>query len=372
MTIPFLDIKAATDELAPELEAAALRVIRSGWYVGGAEVTEFERAFADFTGAPYCVGVANGLDALTLSLRALGIGAGDGVLVPSNTFIASWLAITQVGAHPVPVEPDPLTHLITAEAVSQAVTPECRAVMPVHLYGQPCDMPAILQVATAHKLKVIEDAAQAHGAAWGGQRIGAHGDAVCWSFYPGKNLGAMGDGGAVTTKDDRLAARIRQLGNYGASEKYINPIVGVNSRLDTIQAAMLKVKIAHLNRWTEQRCARAAQYIEALSGLSGLTLPKVHEGAEPVWHLFVITLRDAELRQRVRTDLSTAEIGTLIHYPVPAHMQGAYTDLKIPADALPVARKLAERVLSLPIGPHLSTQDCARVIEVLRAALTEA
>ncbi len=364
--IPFLDLKAAHAELAGGIEAALVRVARSGWYVGGEELAAFEAEFARFCGAAHCVGVGNGLDALTLSLRALDIGPGDEAIGPSNTYIATWLAGTAAGARPVPVEPDPETHLIGADAIAAAITPRTKAILPVHLYGQPADMDAIVDLARARGLKVIDNAAQAHGAAWRGRRIGAHGHAVCWSFYPGKNLGALGDGGAVTTDDAELAARIRRLGNYGSAEKYVNVEKGVNSRLDPIQAAALRVKLAHLEEWTERRRARAAQYLSGLEG-SGLIAPRVAEGAEPAWHLFVVRVPGgAAAREALQARLAQAGIGTLIHYPIPPHMQGAYAETGLAPEALPVARRLAGEVLSLPMGPHLSEEDCARVIAAAR------
>ncbi|HEY0905925.1 MAG TPA: DegT/DnrJ/EryC1/StrS family aminotransferase, partial [Methylophilus sp.] len=247
--IPFLDLKASYDALAPELDAAVLRASRSGWYIGGPEVEAFEQAFATYVGASHCVGVGNGLDALTLALRALEVGPGDEVIVPSNTFIATWLAVSAVGATPVPVEPATGSYNIDAEAIAARLSPRTRVIMPVHLYGIPADMDAIVALAKQHQLYVVEDAAQAHGAAIRDQRVGAHGDLVAWSFYPGKNLGGLGDGGAVTTQDAALAARVRRLGNYGSAIKYYNEVKGVNSRLDPLQAAVLATKLAHLDAW---------------------------------------------------------------------------------------------------------------------------
>ena len=358
---PFLDLGAATRALRPRIDAAVARVLDSGWYVGGAEVAAFEAEWAGFVGAAHCVGTGNGLDALTLALRALDIGPGDRVLVPSNTYVATWLAVSAVGAVPVPVEPDPATHLVRPEAFAAAIGPGVRALMPVHLYGQPADMPAIMALARAEGLRVVEDAAQAHGAAIHGRRIGAHGDAVAWSFYPGKNLGALGDGGAVTTDDADLAARIRRLGNYGSERKYVNAERGVNSRLDPVQAAVLRVKLEVLDDWTARRRAVAAAYMDGLAG-SGLILPHVPDGAEPVWHLYVV--RSPE-RDALQARLAAAGIATLIHYPIPAHMQAAYGDLGLAPAALPVARHLADEVLSLPIGPHLGDADRAAVIRAV-------
>ncbi|WP_306120535.1 MULTISPECIES: DegT/DnrJ/EryC1/StrS family aminotransferase [unclassified Roseitalea] len=359
--IPFLDLHAGYAELQPEIDAAVARVLDSGCYIGGEDVAGFEAEWAAYCSAAHCVGTGNGLDALILSLRACGIGPGDGVIVPSNTYIATWLAVSAVGATLQPVETDPATHNIDPARIAAAVTPETRAIMPVHLYGQPADLDPILEIARAHDLRVIEDAAQAHGARYKGRRIGAHGDAVCWSFYPGKNLGAMGDAGAVTTDDPEIAARVRRLGNYGSDRKYVNVERGVNSRLDPLQAAILRVKLAHLDEWTERRRALAAAYAEALEG-TGLTLPQVPKWAEPAWHLYVV--RSPE-RDALQARLTEAGVGTLIHYPIPPHMQEAYADLGLAPDSLPMAKQLAGEVLSLPMGPHLEPEASWRLRDAL-------
>lgn len=347
--IPFLDLGATYRELKPQIDAAVARVLEGGWYILGPEVEAFEAEWAAYCGAGFAVGLANGLDALTLALRALGIGPGDEVIVPSNTYIATWLAVSGVGARPVPVEPDPLTHNIDPNLIEAAITPRTRAVMPVHLYGQPADLQPILEIAKRHGLRVIEDAAQAHGAAYRGRRLGGHGDIVCWSFYPGKNLGAFGDAGAITTNDADLAARVAMLRNYGSREKYVNELPGVNSRLDPLQAAVLRVKLKVLDDWTERRRAIASAYLEGLKD-SGLILPHVPEWAAPVWHLFVVR---TDAREQLQAQLAKAGIGTLIHYPIPPHLQSAYADLGFEAKAFPIARRLAQEVLSLPMGPHL-------------------
>lgn len=359
--IEFLNLKAAYSELQAQIDVAVARVVGSGWYIGGPEVEAFEAEFAAYTGAVECVGVANGLDALHLALRALGIGAGDEVIVPSNTFVATWLAVTHAGAHPVPVEPLEATHNIDPVRIEAAITPRTRAIIPVHLYGQPADLDPILAVAHRHGLRVLEDAAQAHGARYKGRRIGSHGDAVAWSFYPGKNLGAMGDGGAVTTCDPQLAARLRILRNYGSRVKYVHELTGYNSRLDPIQAAVLRVKLACLDEWNERRRALARQYQSGLAGL-GLTLPAVPSWAEPVWHLYVIRHSRRDVLQQA---LQAACIQTLVHYPTPPHLQQAYASSGWAHGSLPLAEQLAGQVLSLPIGPHLS-DDHAH--EVIRAA----
>lgn len=364
MKIPFLDLGAAYRELKVEIDAAIHRVLDSGWYILGPEVDAFEAEWAAYCGASHAVGLANGLDALILALRALNIGPGDEVIVPSNTYIATWLAVTAVGAQPVPVEPDPATHNIDPARIAAAITPATRALLPVHLYGQPADLDPILALARQHGLSVIEDAAQAHGARYKGRRIGAHGDVVCWSFYPGKNLGALGDGGAVTTNRADLADRIRVLRNYGSRVKYVNEVQGANSRLDTIQAAVLRAKLPHLDAWTDRRRAIAAAYAEGLRD-SGLILPHVPGWADPVWHLYVVRSPD---RDGLQKRLAGAGVGTLIHYPIPPHMQVAYADLGFAPEALPLARDLADEVLSLPMGPQLPLEDAARVIDAVRTA----
>lgn len=361
--IPFLDVGAAYRELKPEIDEAVARVLDGGWYILGPEVTAFETEWAQFCGVGHCVGLANGLDALTLALRTLGIGPGDGVIVPSNTYIATWLAVSAVGAIVQPVEPDPRTHNIDPTRIAAAITPETRAILPVHLYGQPADMDPILALAKDHGLRVVEDAAQAHGARYRGRRIGGHGDIVCWSFYPGKNLGALGDAGAVTTNDPELADRIRALGNYGSRAKYVNQVRGVNSRLDPVQAAVLRVKLAHLDDWTQRRNAIAAAYNQGLAG-SDLVLPHVPEWADPAWHLYVV--RSLE-RETLQARLNAAGVGTLIHYPIPPHMQEAYADLGLSPDDLPIARQFAGEVLSLPLGPQLTSKEAERVVAAIQA-----
>ena len=359
--IPFLDLGAATAELRPEIDAAIARVLSAGWYIGGEECTRFEEAFAAYCEAPHCVGVGNGLDALILALRALGIGDGDEVIVASNTYIATWLAVTAVGARPVPVEPDAATHNLDPALVEAAITTATRALLPTHLYGQPADLDPLLDIARRHGLKLIEDGAQAHGARYKGRRLGAHGDAVCWSFYPGKNLGALGDAGAVTTDDPALAERIRRLGNYGSSRKYVNEIKGVNSRLDPIQAVVLSVKLAHLDVWNARRASIAARYREALAN-TGLGLPHVPDWADPAWHLFVVT---SPQRDTLQQQLMQQEVQTLIHYPIPPHRQKAYSDLVVNEGSLPIAERLAAEVLSLPIGPQLSDDEVHFVAQAL-------
>lgn len=365
MRVSFLDLRAAYHELKTDIDAAIARIVDSGWYILGPEVDTFETEYAAYCGARHCIGLANGLDALHLALLALGVERGDEVIVPSNTYIATWLAVSQCGATPVPVEPDNDTFNIDPALIEAAITPRTKAILPVHLYGQPADMDSILTIARKHGLLVLEDAAQAHGARYKGRRIGAHGDVVAWSFYPGKNLGALGDGGAVTTNDPELADRIRVLRNYGSREKYINEVRGFNSRLDPLQAAVLRVKLAHLDDWNEKRSALARQLLTGLAG-TGLSLPKVPEWAQPVWHLFVI--RHAQ-RDSIQSRLDQAGIGTLIHYPTPPHRQKAYADSGFSSNAFPLAARMAAEVLSLPLWPQMSSDQIALTINAVRQAM---
>ncbi|WP_370675589.1 DegT/DnrJ/EryC1/StrS family aminotransferase [Pleomorphomonas sp. PLEO] len=351
MNVPFLDLRASYLELKDELDEAIARVLDSGWYVLGEEVEAFEIAFADYCGAKHAVGLASGLDALHLGLRAMGIGEGDEVIVPSNAYIATWLGVTQCGAIPVPVEPLPQTHNIDPGRIEAAITPRTRAILALHLYGLPADMEPILEIARRRGLMVMEDAAQAHGARYDDKRIGAHGDVVAWSFYPSKNLGAMGDAGAVTTNDPALAERIRILRNYGSQERYVNRVCGYNSRLDPIQAAVLRVKIPYLDAWNERRAVSASRYAALLSANKTITLPAVPQRCTPAWHLFVI--RHPQ-RGRLQAACAKNGIGTQVHYPIPPHMQEAYGDYGWAPEDFPEARQLASEVMSLPIGPHLS------------------
>jgi dTDP-4-amino-4,6-dideoxygalactose transaminase len=360
--IPFLDLQAAYWELKVEIDDAVARVLNSGWYILGPELEAFEIEYASYCEAQYAVAVGNGLDALILALKAVGIMPGDEVIVPSNTYIATWLAVSQCGATPVPVEPSETTFNIDPVRIEQAITSRTRAILPVHLYGQPADLDPILDIARRHRLKVVEDAAQAHGARYKGRRLGAHGDAVAWSFYPGKNLGALGDGGAVTANDPEIADRIRMLRNYGSREKYVNEVQGVNSRLDPVQAAVLRVKLRYLDEWNDRRRRIASCYADELGG-TNLILPLVPEWAEPVWHLYVV--RSPE-RNALQQRLAKAGVGTLIHYPIPPHLQRAYDQLKIPPDALPIACNLSAEALSLPMGPHLGDQEVQTIVSEVR------
>jgi dTDP-4-amino-4,6-dideoxygalactose transaminase len=356
--IDFLNLRRVNEQFAGEIREAVERVMRSGWYILATECEGFEQEFARFCEAGHAIGVANGLDALTLSLRALDIGPGDEVLVPSNTFVATWLAVSNVGATPVPVEPLEQTFNMDPSRIEAAITARTRAIIPVHLYGQPADLDPVLEIARRRGLRVIEDAAQAHGARYKGQRIGAHGDAVCWSFYPGKNLGALGDGGAVTTNDAAVAARLRLLRNYGSKLKYHHEELGVNSRLDEIQAAILRVKLPALEAGNQHRGRIAQAYTQGLAG-TGLRLPQVPPYAEPVWHLYVVR---HPRRDELARGLSEAGVSTVIHYPVSPHLQPAYEALGHRRGSLPIAETLQAEVLSLPMGPTQSDADTQAVI----------
>jgi dTDP-4-amino-4,6-dideoxygalactose transaminase len=368
MTVPFLDLKAINAEQADAMRAAFDRVMASGWYILGEEVRQFEREYAAYCEAAECVGVANGLDALVLALKAIGVGPGDEVIVPSNTYIATWLAVSHVGALPVPVEPEPGAFNLDPTRLAAALTPRTRAVMPVHLYGRPADLDPILSFARAHGLKVIEDGAQAHGARYRGRRLGGHGDAVAWSFYPGKNLGAIGDGGAVTTDDPGVADRLRVLRNYGSRVKYHNEVVGWNSRLDELQAALLRAKLPILDDGNRRRAAIAERYSAALRHLEPmhLSLPGTEAGFESVWHLYVVRHpRRDELARRLSQD----GIGTVIHYPVAPHLQPAYASLGLGAGSLPISEALHASVLSLPIGPTQTIEQTDAVITAVERAV---
>jgi dTDP-4-amino-4,6-dideoxygalactose transaminase len=362
MKVPFLDLLAPHVELEQDLHDAYQRVMQSGWYILGREVRAFEDEFAAYCEAEHCVGVGNGLDALHLVLRAYGIGNGDEVIVPANTYIATWLAVSYAGARPVPVEPDERTYNLDPERVEAAITPRTRALIAVHLYGQPADMDVLNDIATLHRLKVIEDAAQAHGARYRDRRVGALGDAAGFSFYPGKNLGALGDGGAVVTNDATLADKVRVLRNYGSRVKYHNEVKGFNSRLDELQAALLRTKLASLDEWNARRKGLAAQYMNTLGDVPDLALPFVPEWADPVWHLFVV---QHPQRDAVQQHLADAGIGTLIHYPIPPHLSDAYSDDEWRIGDFPVTERIAKEVLSLPMGPHLESRMVGFVAEAI-------
>lgn len=369
-SIPFLDLAPIHRELDPLFNAALSRVLGSGIYILGPELEVFENEFADYCETSHCVGVGNGLDALRLGLLALGVQPGDEVIVPSHTFIATWLAVTACGAIPVPVEPGKSGFTLSPDGVGRAISNRTRVILPVHLYGQPADLDPILALARSHGIKVLEDAAQAHGTRYKGKRVGGHGDAVAWSFYPGKNLGALGDGGAVTTADPTIAEHLRMLRNYGSTRKYHHEIEGINSRLDSVQAAWLRTKLPHLDRWNAMRCEIAAIYIERLGSHAGelLKLPLTPAWADPVWHLFVV---ECEQRDRVQARLAEANISTLIHYPTPPHLQPAYAGRGWRPGDFPIAERLAGKVLSLPIYPGMSTQAARQVADTLLRILDE-
>ena len=360
--VPFLDLQPIYRRSQAAIDAALARVAGSGWFLLGKELADFEAAYAQHCGASHCVGLANGLDALHLALLALGVGEGDEVIVPSNTYIATWLAVSQCGATPVPVEPDPATYNIAPARIEAAITPRTKVLLPVHLYGQAADMDAIRAIAARHGLKVLDDCAQAHAARYKGRAVGSLADVSAWSFYPGKNLGAMGDGGGATTDDAALAERLRVLRNYGSRVKYHNEVKGFNSRLDEIQAAVLAAKLPALEEATNERRAIARRFLEGMAGLS-LQLPQVPDWADPAWHLFVVRHEDRDgLQQR----LAAEGVGTLIHYPVPPHLQPAYAELGYAAGDLPIAEAIHREVLSLPLWPGMSEAQVERVIEVVR------
>ena len=361
--IPFLDVRQTYVELSSEIDDAISRVLNSGTYIQGNEVFDFEVNFARYVEAKYCVGVGNGLDALKLALKAVGVTPGDEVIVPSHTFIATWLAVTHCGAIPIPVDTEANGYNVDPVAIANAITSKTKAIVIVHLYGQPSPIDEVLNIARQYELKVVEDAAQAHGAKYKGRKVGSHADAVAWSFYPGKNLGAFGDGGAVTTNNEDVAKSVRSEGNYGAVIKYQHDELGTNSRLDPIQAALLNVKLVHLDTWNTNRKLIAEHYMERLK-CTQVSLPSVVPGTDSAWHLFVIQFNE---RDRMKNDLEKAGIESAIHYPTPPHLQRAYSSF-YGESVFPRSEELASTVLSLPIGPHMSLSDAHYVSEeVLRA-----
>jgi dTDP-4-amino-4,6-dideoxygalactose transaminase len=359
--IPFVDLKSQYESIREEVRAAIDGVLESTQFILGDAVTEFEREFASYVGVRHAIGVASGLDALRLALEASGLGTGDEVIVPANTFIATALGVTAAGAVPVLVDCREDTYEIDPELVERAITARTRAIMPVHLYGQSADMDRILEIAAAHGLDVIEDAAQAHGTRFRGARCGTFGRAACFSFYPGKNLGAYGDGGMVVTDDDELAERVRRLRNYGQSAKYVHVERGTNSRLDTVQAAVLRVKLARLDAWNASRAAHAARYSEGLAG-KGLVLPVVDERSTHVYHLYVVRTGHRAALQR---HLLERGIQSLIHYPIPIHFQEAYRDLGKRRGDFPVTERVSDEILSLPMFPELMVEQIDRVVEAV-------
>ena len=359
MNIPFVTFKPLEKELDSELRGAFDRVYTNSWYIEGKEDAAFEKAFAEFCGTDYCVGCGNGLDALMLSLKALGIGAGDEVIVPSNTYIATALAVTYVGAMPIFVEPNINTYNINPSLIEEKITEKTKAIMPVHLYGQACDMDPIMEISRKHKLFVVEDCAQAHGATYKGKKIGSFGDTAGFSFYPGKNLGALGDGGAVVTKNKALADKVRALGNYGSYFKYHHIYQGNNSRLDELQAAFLSAKLPHLDRMNTERKRIAARYLNEIKN-DKVILPYVIDSVEPVWHIFAIRCKE---RDALADYLKEAGIGTNKHYPIPIHLQDAYKELGIKKGELPIAEEISATELSLPMYYGMAEEEISYVVE---------
>ncbi|UOE48307.1 DegT/DnrJ/EryC1/StrS family aminotransferase [Mucilaginibacter sp. SMC90] len=363
MNIPFLSFTGQNNLVEEEIRAAFERVFQNKWYILGKEVSDFEKAYAVYNKVQHCIGVGNGLDALHLALKALDIGEGDEVIVPSNTFIATWLAISQVKATIVPVEPDRFTYNLDPHLIEAAITPKTKAIMPVHLYGQACQMDAIMQIAGKHNLFVIEDNAQAQGCTYNEQLTGSFGHINATSFYPTKNLGAYGDAGALTTSDASLAHKVNLLRNYGSEKKYYNEVIGLNSRLDELQAAFLSVKLKYLNGWIDERRKIAEGYYEQLAGINELTLPAIASGAEHVYHLYVVR---TSKRDALEKHLNNHGIGTGIHYPVPAHLQKAYSHLGYQKGDFPIAEELAETCLSLPLNPGMSDEEIEYVCKTIK------
>ncbi len=359
--IPFLDLGAINNSHREDLEAAFRRVMDSGWFILGKELESFEAEFAAYCGVKHCIGVGNGLEALHLILRAMEIGPGDEVIVPANTYIATWLAVSYAGATPVPVEPEESTYNIDPALIEATITSRTKAIMAVHLYGQPAGMEPIRAIANRHGLKVIEDAAQAHGARCKERRTGSLGDAAGFSFYPGKNLGALGDGGAVTTNDDTVAERIRVLRNYGSKVKYHNEVKGYNSRLDELQAAFLREKLKTLDADNAHRGKLAGLYTELLAD-TGLALPVVPAWTEPVWHIYAVR---TPKRDQLQTYLQQNGIATMIHYPIPPHLQPAYAELGLAAGSFPLTEAIHSEVLSLPMGPHLDEDAVRKIVGIV-------
>lgn len=359
--IPFLDLKAAYLEMKGELDAAYQRVMDSGWYILGAEVEAFEAEFADYCGTAHCVGVGNGLEALHLILRAYGIGPGDEVIVPANTYIATWLAVSQCGARPVPVEPVETSFNIDPDRIENAITPRTRVIMPVHLYGQTAAMDEINAIAARYGIKVVEDAAQAQGSRYKGKNTGSLGNAAGFSFYPGKNLGAFGDAGAVVTNDRDLFVKVKSLRNYGSQAKYHNEVKGYNSRLDELQAAFLRVRLKKLDEWNKRRRILAERYIRYLDS-DYYALQEVPVWAEPVWHIFIVRTKE---RDRLLDYMREDGIGAMIHYPIPPHLQPAYAELGLPSGTYPISERIHREVVSIPMWPQMQLPEQDRVIEVL-------
>ena len=360
--VPFVDLKAQYQTIKPEIDAAIARVFENSNFILGPEVSTFEKAFAEYVGAAFCVGVNSGTAALQLTLMACGIGEGDEVIVPSFTFFATAETVSVLGAKPVFVDIDPVSYTIAAPAIEEAITPRTRAIIPVHLYGQAADLDPIRALAEQHNLHVIEDAAQAHGAEYKGRRVGGLGTAGCFSFYPSKNLGAYGEAGAVVTNDEDIANRLRLLRQHGQTSKYAHAMVGYNFRLEEIQAAVLNVKLAHLDKWNNGRRERAARYNELLSD-TGLVLPREMEYSRHVYHVYAV---QCDNRDEVRNRLDANGIQSGVHYPIPVHLQPAYASLGYKAGDLPVTERLSDRVLSLPLFAELTDQQQRAVAAAIR------
>ncbi len=364
MKVPFLSFDGMHPGLKKDILANFESFYDSNWYVLGQQVRNFEAEYASYNEVKHCVGLGNGLEALILSLEALGIGAGDEVIVPSNTYIATWLAVTYMGATIVPVEPRPDTHNLNPDLLPAALTEKTKAIMPVHLYGQVCEMDAIMAFAEKHQLKVVEDNAQSQGSRYNGKLAGSFGHSNGTSFYPGKNLGALGDAGAITTDSEEVATKIKALRNYGSHKKYYNKYLGVNSRLDELQAGVLSVKLPQLPSWNEQRIEVANNYYKLLAGVGDLQLPVIADGATSVYHQFVVQTAHRDALQEY---LKSKEVGTLIHYPVPPHMQEAYASLPFKEGDFPIAERIAKQVLSLPVYPGLTLEQQEFVASCVRA-----
>ena len=364
MNVPFVDLQAQYKSIKAEVDAGIARVIESASFVLGREVEAFEAAFAEYVGARFCMGVSNGTAAIQLAVTACGLGAGDEVIVPANTFFASAEAVSTAGATPVFVDADPVSYNIDVAKIEAAITERTRAILPVHLYGQPADLDPIFEIAARRNLVVIEDAAQAHGARYKGRRVGALGRAGCFSFYPGKNLGAYGEGGAVVTDDEEVARRVRLLRDHGSERKYHHEIVAYNFRLEGIQGAVLNAKLRHLDGWNRLRREHAARYNELLRE-SGLVLPREMPDAEHVYHLYVVQTGE---RDRLQKTLGEAGVQTGIHYPVPIHLQPAYASLNYKAGDFPETERQASRVLSLPMFPELTESQIMHIVETIQEA----
>lgn len=363
ISVPFCSMKYAHDQIKSEADKAIESVYKRGQFILGTELEQFEKEYAAYAGTRYCVGVASGLDALYLALDLVGIGSGDEVIVPAHTYIASWLAITRTGAKIVPVDVDATSLLISPNLVREAISKHTKAIMPVHLYGAPCDMTQLMEMAQQRNLHIIEDNAQAHGATWQNKMTGTFGSCNATSFYPTKNLGALGDGGAITTDNREFAQHAMSLRNYGSTDRFTNPVKGINSRLDEIQAAVLRVKLKYLDHWNNSRRLIAKFYYDQLKDVGDIILPSVHKESTSVFHLFVIRTQH---REQLRSYLFKKGIATTVHYPIPPHLQGAYKDLNFRKGSFPVSEKLAESVLSLPMWPGLEDEQLNWVAEQVK------